>query len=250
MQNPTTQAIARQRQEHPHPLLAPLLVAGGSISGTLKHTRRVCRATPKVPTKARFLQVPRLGTWAVRLLRRSPAGRASQGSTLSTGRACREPWPSCQALIARCREDAVPRREGQKMYTIQLASRHPDAGQTGAHRDLLHRWAPRLCWRPPGPTRDRHDVRARRGRPANQLCSHRIAVRAGHATWRGREQGGQSECDAPARLVRSPNQIGRATGWSMSVTHQQELTAQQTALTTQRRAVLPHPDGLARLGTE
>ena len=64
-----------------HPSFATFLSACGRVSGTLKHTILACLAPPKVRTKARFMHVHRLVTWADRVLKLSPAGGAKTGST-------------------------------------------------------------------------------------------------------------------------------------------------------------------------
>jgi len=64
-----------------HPSFETFLSACGRVSGTLKHTMLACLAPPKVRTKARFMHVHRLVTWADRVLKLSPAGGAKTGST-------------------------------------------------------------------------------------------------------------------------------------------------------------------------
>src|SRR5216684_3342915 len=73
----------------------------------LKHTILACLAPPKVRTKARFLHVHRLFTWADRVRKLSPAGGAKTGSTLARLRACLDELPACKALITRFRADAA-----------------------------------------------------------------------------------------------------------------------------------------------
>jgi len=63
-----------------HPSFATFLSACGRVSGKLKHTLLACLAPPTVQTKARFMNVHRLFTWADRLLKLSPAGGAKRGS--------------------------------------------------------------------------------------------------------------------------------------------------------------------------
>ena len=87
-----------------------------------------CLAPPNVHTKARFMKVHRLVTWADRLLNLSPAGGAKTGSTLAKLRACLDALPSCKALIKRFRDDAVPLLACQKILKTQgLSSRHAGA---------------------------------------------------------------------------------------------------------------------------
>jgi len=97
-----------KRRYHDHPKFATFVSACGRVSGKLKHTLLACLAPPSVHTKARFMNVHRLVTWADRLLTLSPAGGAKAGSTLAKLRACLDALPSCKALIERFREDAIP----------------------------------------------------------------------------------------------------------------------------------------------
>jgi hypothetical protein len=64
-----------------HPAFATFVSACGRVSGKLKHTILACLAPPTVRTKARFMNVHRLFTWADRVLKLSPAGGAKSGST-------------------------------------------------------------------------------------------------------------------------------------------------------------------------
>jgi hypothetical protein len=89
-----------------HPSFAIFLSACGRVSGKLKHTLLACLAPPDVQTKARFMNVHRLFTWADRVLKLSPAGGAKSGSTLAKLRACLDQLPACKALITRFRGDA------------------------------------------------------------------------------------------------------------------------------------------------
>src|SRR5713101_7894457 len=52
-----------------------------AVAGKLKHTILACLTPPKVRTKARFMHVHRLFTWADRVLKLSPPGGAKTGST-------------------------------------------------------------------------------------------------------------------------------------------------------------------------
>jgi hypothetical protein len=70
-----------KRSSHDHPTFATFVSACGRISGQLKHTILACLAPPNVRTKARFMHVHRLFTWADRVLQLSPAGGAKSGST-------------------------------------------------------------------------------------------------------------------------------------------------------------------------
>jgi hypothetical protein len=64
-----------------HPAFATFLAAWGRVSGKLKHTILACLAPPTVRTKARFMNVHRVFTWADQVLKLSPPGGAKSGST-------------------------------------------------------------------------------------------------------------------------------------------------------------------------
>jgi hypothetical protein len=69
-----------KRSYHSHPAFESFLSACGRASGKLKHTLLACVAPPTVRTKARFMHVHRLFTWADRVLKLSPPGGARRGS--------------------------------------------------------------------------------------------------------------------------------------------------------------------------
>jgi hypothetical protein len=60
-----------------HPAFERFLSACGRASGKLKQTLLACLAPPTVRTKARFMNVHRLVTWADRVLQLSPPGGAN-----------------------------------------------------------------------------------------------------------------------------------------------------------------------------
>jgi hypothetical protein len=71
----------RKRAYQEPPAFARFVAACGRVSSKRKHTLLACLAPPSVRTKARFLHVHRLFTWADRVLKLSPAGGAKSGST-------------------------------------------------------------------------------------------------------------------------------------------------------------------------
>ena len=95
-----------KRASQDHPTFETFVSACGRVSGKLKHPLLACLAPPNVPTKARFMHVHRLFTWADRLLKLSPVGGAKSDSTLAKLRACLDQLPACKALIKRFRTDA------------------------------------------------------------------------------------------------------------------------------------------------
>ena len=89
-----------------HPAFERFVSACGRVSGKLKQTLLASLAPPTVRTKARFMNVHRLFTWADRLLQLSPPGGAKAGSILGRLRACLDELPTCKDLIKRFRGDA------------------------------------------------------------------------------------------------------------------------------------------------
>src|SRR6266478_1625994 len=89
-----------------HPAFERFVSACGRVSGKLKHTLLACLAPPTVRTKARFMHVHRLVTWADRILRLSPSGGAKRGSMVAKLRDALGDLPDCRTLIKRFRGDA------------------------------------------------------------------------------------------------------------------------------------------------
>lgn len=89
-----------------HPAFESFVSACGRVSGTLKHTLLACLAPPSVRTKARFMHVHRLCTWADRVLKLSPPGGAKRGAIFARLRASLDQLPACHALITRFQRDA------------------------------------------------------------------------------------------------------------------------------------------------
>ena len=104
-----------KRSYQHHPAFERFLSACGRVSGKLKQTLLACLAPPTVRTKARFMHVHRLLTWAERLLELSPSGGAKTGSILARLRACMDELPACKGLITRFRADAHGLLECQRI---------------------------------------------------------------------------------------------------------------------------------------
>jgi hypothetical protein len=238
-----------KRRYHDHPKCATFVSACGRVSGKLKHTLLACLAPPAVQTKARFMNVHRLVTWADRLLNLSPAGGAKAGSTLAKLRACLDALPSCKALIERFREDAVPLLACQKLLKTQ-----------GLSHDTLAQCAPLLDAIPSQAVRRefagslQYQLQTATALGLDQvglpISSDPIASLFGVA-----KRHGMGEIkDANRIALRLPALCGTPT-WEeakqvleISVAEQQELTGRFTSLIKQRREVLPNPDALESLG--
>jgi len=237
-----------KRRYHAHPKFATFVSACGRVSGKLKHTLLACLAPPSVHTKARFMNVHRLVTWADRLLTLSPAGGAKAGSTLAKLRACLDALPSCKALIERFREDAIPLLACQKLLKTQ-----------GLSHDTLAQCAPLIDTIPSQAVRRefagslQYQLETAKTLGLDQvglpISSDAIASLFGVAKHHGV---GETQ-DAARIALRLPAFCGLPTReeaeqvLDVSVARQQEVTGPIISLTKQRREVLGHPERLERL---
>jgi len=225
------------------------LSACGRVSGKLKHTLLACLAPPTVRTKARFMHVHRLFSWADRLLQLSPAGGAKAGSIFARLRASMDELPACKALITRFRADAHGLLESQKIVKTQ-----------GLCHDTLAQCQALLAEMPSARVRqdfaaylDSHLATAQTlgldqvGLP---MSSDAIASLFGVAKRHGV---GQTQ-DAARIALRLPAFCGPPTREEaeqvvgIRVARQHEITGQLTSLTKQRREVLGQGKDLESLG--
>jgi hypothetical protein len=240
-----------KRTYQAHPALATFLTACGQVSGKLKHTILACLAPPKVQTKARFMNVHRLFTWAEQVLTLSPAGGAKQGSALAKLRACLDQLPACKALIKRFRTDAHGLLECQKILKMQGLSHDTRAQcepliatmsscalrqEFRAYLDFELETATTLGLDHVGVPISSDAIEslfgvAKRHGVGETQDANRIALRL------------PAFCGVPTR--EEAEQVLR-----VSVARQQELTAQCTSLSKQRRDVLGHPEHLESLSLE
>jgi hypothetical protein len=240
-----------KRTYQAHPALATFLTACGQVSDKLKHTILACLAPPKVRTKARFMNVHRLFTWADQVLTLSPAGGAKQGSALAKLRACLDQLPACKALIKRFRTDAHGLLECQKILKMQGLSHDTRAQcepliatmsscalrqEFRAYLDFELETATTLGLDHVGLPISSDAIEslfgvAKRHGVGETQDANRIALRL------------PAFCGVPTR--EEAEQVLR-----VSVARQQELTAQCTSLSKQRREVLGHPEHLESLSLE
>lgn len=237
-----------KRRYHDHPTFATFVSACGRVSGKLKHTLLACLAPPSVHTKARFMNVHRLVTWAERLLNLSPAGGARAGSTLAQLRACLDALPACKALIKRFRDDAVPLLACQKILKTQ-----------GLSHDTLTQCEPLIDAIPSGAVRREFAGYLQyQLQTATTLGLDHIGLPISsdsiESLFGVAKQHGVGETQDAARIaLRLPAFCGVPTReeakqvLEVSVARQQELTGQFTSLTQQRREVLGHPERLESL---
>ena len=104
--------------KHPfegHPQSPIFLQACGAVSKRLKQTVLACLAPPKVSTKARFMNLHPLVSWAERLLEQSPRGRAAKGSLLQKLRDAFDSLPLCKRFINDYLANAKPILECQSL---------------------------------------------------------------------------------------------------------------------------------------
>src|SRR5882672_8812345 len=231
-----------------HPTFETFVSACGRVSGHLKHTILACLAPPKVRTKARFMNVHRLFTWADRVLHLSPSGGAKTGSPLAKLRACLEQLPACKALITRFRRDASGLLACQQIVKMQ-----------GLSHATLAQCEPLLATMPSAALR--RECRAylvyqletattlgldHIGLP---ISSDAIESLFGVAKRHGM---GETQ-DARRMALRLPAFCGVPTReeaqqvLEVRVARQHEFTGQGTSLTKQRREVLGHPERLESL---
>jgi hypothetical protein len=241
--------LKRVYQEHP--AFTTFLSACGRVSGKLKHTILACLAPPKVRTKARFMHVHRLFTWADRVLKLSPAGGAKTGSTLAKLRGCLDQLPACKALIQRFRADALGLLACQKILKIKGLS-HDTRAQCEPLIDTMPSSALRQEFRAyldfeleTATTLGLHHI----GLP---ISSDAIESLFGAA----KRHGVGETPDANRMALRLPALCGVPTReeakqvLDVSVARQQEVTGQVISLTKQRREVLGHPERLESLSLD
>ncbi len=240
-------SILKRLYQH-HPAFEAFLSACGRVSGKFKQTILACLAPPTVRTKARFMNVHRLFTWADRVLKLSPAGGAKAGSILARLRAHLDRLPECKALIKRFRADAQGLLECQKILKTKglcpdtLAECEPllDTIASAAVRQEFRAYLEGQL------ETAKHLGLDQVGLP---ISSDSIESLFGVAKQHGV---GQTQ-DAARIALRLPALGGVPTReeaeqvLEVRVARQQEITDQFISLTQQRRDVLGHPERLESL---
>jgi hypothetical protein len=241
-------ATMLKRSYQHHPAFERFVSACGRVSGKLKHTLLACLAPPTVRTKSRFMNVHRLCTWAERLLKLSPAGGAKAGSILARLRACMDELPACKDLIKRFRADAQGLLGCQKILKT-----------TGLCHDTLAQCQPLIAAMPSAAVRlEFRAYLALQLETAKTLGLDHIGLPISSDTIESlfgvaKHHGVSQTQDAARIALRLPALCGAPTRQeaqevlAVSVARQQELTAQFTSLTKQRREVFGHPDRLESL---
>src|SRR5712692_4536027 len=238
-----------KRSYQSHPAFESFLSACGRVSGKLKHTLLACVAPPTVRTKARFMHVHRLFTWADRVLKLSPPGGARRGSILAKLRASLDDLPACKALIKRFQRDAGALLACQKILKTQGLS-HATLPQCQPLIDTM----PSATLRLEFTAYLAHQFETAKtlgldhvGLPISSDAIESLFGMAKHH--------GVGETQDAARIaLRLPALCGLPTReeaqqvLEVSVARQHECTARLTSLTKQRREVLSHPERLESLG--
>src|SRR6266446_270978 len=241
-------AAMLKRSYQDHPACETFVSACGRVSGNVKQTILACLAPPKVRTKARFMNVHRLFTWADRVLHLSPSGGAKTGSPLAKLRACLEQLPACKALITRFRGDASGLLACQQIVKMQ-----------GLSHATLAQCEPRLATMPSAALR--RECRASlvyQLETATTLGLDHIGLPissdAIESLFGVAKRHGMGETqDARRMALRLPAFCGVPTReeaqqvLEVRVARQHEFTGQGTSLTKQRREVLGHPERLESL---
>ena len=232
-----------------HPAFERFLSACGRVSGTLKHTILACLAPPTVRTKARFMHVHRLFTWAERLLHLSPPGGAKTGSLLARLRSCMDELPACKDLIKRFCADAQGLLECQKIVKTK-----------GLCHDTLAQCQPLISEMPSAPLRLEFAAYL-----AYQLATAKtlgldhvglpISSDAIESLFGVAKRHGVGQTQDAARIAlrlpafcAAPTREEAEQVLGISVSRQHEITGQVTSLTKQRREVLGHRKDLESLG--
>jgi hypothetical protein len=234
-----------------HPAFARFVSACGRVSGKLKQTLLACLAPPPGRTKARFMNVHRLVTWADRVLGLSPRGGAKRGSMLAKLRHALDDLPECRTLIKRFRGDAgallacqeVLNTHGLGVAPVVQCDPLIDAIPTAAIRQEFRAYL--------------HDQL----KTAETLGLDQGGVPISSDTIEslfgvGKRHGVGETPDAARIALRLPAFCGLPTRQEaeqvleVSVARQHEFTAAFTSLTQQRREVLSHPERLESLVRE
>jgi hypothetical protein len=231
-----------------HPAFERFLSACGRASGKLKQTLLACLAPPTVRTKARFMNVHRLFTWADRILQLSPPGGAKRGSRLAKLRGALDDLPDCKALIKRFQGDA-----GGLLACQEILKTHGLGAATVAQCEPIIDAMPTVAIGQEFRAYLAHQLETATtlglGQVGVPISSDSIESLFGV----GKRHGVGETSDAARIALRLPAFCGTPTReeaervLGVSVAQQHEFTATFTSLTQQRREVLGQGQALDRL---
>jgi len=240
-----------KRTYQSHSAFECFLSACGRASGKLKQTLLACLAPPTVRTKARFMNVHRLVTWADRVLQLSPPGGAQRGSMLAKLRGALDGLSDCKALIKRFQGDAGGLLACQEILKTRGLGR-----ATVAECDVLIDAMPTAAIRQEFRAYLHYELGMAKTLGLDQvglpISSDTIESLFGV----GKRHGVGETSDATRIALRLPAFCGAPTReeaeqvLGVSVARQHELTATLTSLTQQRREVLSHAGDLESLRRE
>ena len=242
-------ATLLKRHYQDHPEMTTFLTACGKVSSKFKQTILACLAPPKIQTKARFMNIHRLFTWADRLLKISTSGRAPIGSTLFRLQYSLDKIPECKFFIKRFRDDAAALLDCQKILKKNGLSR-----KTYLQCEPIIESIPYLDLR-----RDFTDYLHAQLETATTLgladIGMPISSDAIESLFGLTKQHGTGEIkDANRMALRLPALCGIPTRAEaqqvvgMSTAQQNEFTEKLTSLTKQRRDVFSNHEGIEKLG--
>ncbi len=242
-------ATILRRHYQDQPTMATFLSACGKVSSKFKQTILACLTPPKVQTKARFMNVHRLVTWADRLLKLSSGKHIPIGSTLAKLHFSILQLSDCKMLIKRFRDDAYALLDCQKILKksglshktyLQCKPLIESIPSFAVRRDFAHYLQSQLMV---ATDLGLADI----GMP---VSSDAIESLFGLV-----KQHGTGEIkDANRMALRLPALCGTPTRAEaqqvveMSVAQQNEITENLTSLTKQRREVFSSPECLEKLG--
>ncbi len=240
-----------KRTYQSHPAFERLVSACGRASGQLKQTLLACLVPPTVRTKARFMHVHRLVTWADRVLQLSPPGGAPRGSMLAKLRDALDGLPDCKALIKRFQGDAGGLLACQKILKTRGLGR-----ATVAECEALIAAMPTAAIRQEFRAYLHYQLET-----AKTLGLDHVGLPISSDTIEslfgvGKRHGVGEISDATRIALRLPAFCGTPTReeaeqvLGVSVARQHEFTEAMTSLTQQRREVLSHSAGLESLRRE
>jgi len=240
-----------KRRYQDHPQFTTFLSACGRVSGKLKQTILACLVPPRLPGKARFMNVHRLVSWADRVLKLSPAGGAAGGSMLAKLRASLDQLPACRALIKQFQADAVALLACQQIVKTRGLSH-----QTLSACDDLIAQLPSAAVRREFDAYLRYQLETATalglddvGMPiSSDAIESLFGVAKRHGTGEVHDAG-RMALRLPALCGTLTRQEAEAVA-TISVAQQHEFSAGLPSLTKQRREVLSHPECLEQLGLD
>lgn len=240
-----------KRRYQDHPQFAPFLSVCGRISGHLKQTLLACLVPPRLPGKARFMNVHRLVNWANRVLKLSPPGGAATGSMLAKLRAALDDLPACRALLKSFQADATALLACQQIVKTRGLSHETFL----ACQDVI-------CQIPSATVREPFDAYLRyQLQTATELGLDQVGMPissdAIESLFGVAKRHGTGELHDAGRIaLRVPALCGELTREeaqavaTISVAQQREFSAGLPSLTKQRREVFAHPERLEELGLD